>query len=75
MSAAEPRQAEPAPDDKVDEAIEESFPASDPPAYPAGVTSGAPSHEAAAPEPKRNAPVVAVIAVAVVIVLLWALFG
>ena len=39
------------------------------------MTSGAPSHEAAAPEPKRNAPVVAVIAVAVVIVLLWALFG
>ena len=74
MSAAEPRQAEPAPDDKVDEAVEESFPASDPPAYPAGTTSGAPSHEPE-PEPKRNGPVVAIIAVAAIAVLLWALFG
>ncbi|MFE0756862.1 hypothetical protein ACFW16_23065 [Inquilinus sp. NPDC058860] len=72
MSAAEPRQAEPAPDDKVDEAVEESFPASDPPAYRSSVTSGAPNHQA---EPKRNAPVVAIIAVAAVIVLLWLLFG
>lgn len=72
MSAAEPRPAEPALDDKVDEAIEESFPASDPPAYPTAATSGAPNHEAG---PKRNAPVVAIIAVAAVIVLLWALFG
>ena len=74
MSAAEPRQAEPAPDDKVDEAVEESFPASDPPAFQAAAISGAPSHEADA-APKRNAPVVAVIAVAAVILLLWLLFG
>jgi hypothetical protein len=74
MSAAEPHPAEPALDDKVDEAVEESFPASDPPAYPTAATSGAPSHEAVA-EPKRNAPVVAIIAVAAVIVLLWLLFG
>jgi hypothetical protein len=74
MSAAEPRQAEPVPDDKVDEAGEESFPASDPPAYQSAVTSGAPNHEAVA-EPKRNAPVVAIIAVAAVILLLWLLFG
>jgi hypothetical protein len=72
MSAAEPRPAGPVPDDKVDEAVEESFPASDPPAYPTAATSGAPSHET---QPKRNAPVVAVIAVASVIVLLWLLFG
>ncbi|MGK9235621.1 hypothetical protein KXS07_04030 [Inquilinus limosus] len=74
MSAAEPRPAGPAPDDKVDEAVEETFPASDPPAYQAAVTSGAPNHEAEA-EPKRNAPVMAIIAVAAVIILLWALFG
>lgn len=72
MSAAEPRQAGPVPDDKVDEAVEDSFPASDPPAYPSAVTSGAPDHGA---EPKRNAPVVAIIAVAAMIVLLWLLFG
>ena len=70
MSAAEPRQADL--DDKVDEAVEESFPASDPPAYPTAATSGAPSHEA---EPKRNAPVMAIVAVAAVILLLWLFFG
>jgi len=74
MSAGEPRRAEPAPDDKVDEAVEETFPASDPPAFQAGATSGAPSHDAEA-EPKRNGPVVAIIAVAAIAVLLWALFG
>jgi hypothetical protein len=74
MSAAEPRPAGPVPDDKVDEAVEESFPASDPPAYPTAATSGAPSHEADI-ESKRNAPVVAIIAVAAVILLLWLLFG
>lgn len=72
MSAAEPRPAGPVPDDKVDEAVEESFPASDPPAYPTAATSGAPSHET---RPKRNAPVVAIIAVAAVILLLWLFFG
>lgn len=74
MSAAEPRQAGPVPDDKVDEAVEESFPASDPPAYATAATSGAPSHDSEA-APKRNAPVVAIIAVAAVILLLWLLFG
>lgn len=74
MSAAEPRPAGPTPDEKIDEAVEESFPASDPPAFQAGATSGAPSHEADEP-PRRNAPVIALIAVAAVLVLVWALFG
>jgi hypothetical protein len=72
MSAAEPRPAGPPSDDKVDEAVEETFPASDPPSYQA-VTSGAPDHEEA--RPQSNTPVVALIAVAAVLVLLWAFFG
>jgi hypothetical protein len=73
MSAAEPRPAEPALDDKVNEAIDESFPASDPPATRAAVTSGAPDHDT--DQPRSNTPVIALIAVAAVLVLLWAVFG
>ena len=73
MSAAEPRPAAPPPDDKVDEAVEETFPASDPPSYQP-LTSGAPTHEDEG-QPKSNTPVVALIAVAAVLVLLWAFFG
>ena len=74
MSAAEPRPAGPTPDEKIDEAVEESFPASDPPAFQAGATGGAPDHQLDEP-PRRNAPVIALIAVAAVLVLVWALFG
>ena len=73
MSAAEPRRAAPAEDERVDEAVDESFPASDPPAWQGGATTGAPAR--VPDRPRRQAPVKALLAVAAVIVVLWLLFG
>lgn len=74
MAAAEPRQTGRPLDETIDRAVEDSFPASDPPAFQAGLTSGGPNH-APATRPQRNAPVAAIVTVAAVLMLLWAVFG